>query len=221
MQKIYGAWLACMLLSVFALGQTATPTNQDYKRRPVIGVSFFLNDYKTAADIRSGSLSSVFLDKKFGKVKEMSPGLSVVYMKGISNHLDYAVTVAGSFVDYPLQNRPNTPSGSEKFLLEVDASLVGKMVSDRYWLIPTVTLGAGFSKYGVYYGAYIPAGVGLQLNFFDEAYLLINSQYRIPVTETANYHFFHSLGIAGNIFKRNGDATSKRKPLPGLPIAAN
>ena len=225
MQKLFGAWLACMLFSVFAFGQTATPTvkenNQEYTRPAAIGVYFFLNDYKTASAIRNGSLNSVFLDKKFGKVKEMAPGLALVYMKGISNHLDYAVTAAGSFVDYQLQGRPGTTTGTEKFLLEVDASVIGKMVTDKYWLIPTISLGAGFSKYGVYYGAYIPAGIGLQLNFFDEAYLMINSQYRIPITETANYHFFHSIGIAGSMFKKNGDATSKKKVLPGLPIAAN
>ena len=225
MQKIFGAWLACMLLSVFAFSQNSVPTNQEsnqeYKRGAAIGVYFFLNDFKTASAIRNGSLNSVFLDKKFGKVKEMAPGLALVYMKGISNHVDYAITAAGSFVDYQLQNRPGTTSGSEKFLLEVDASVIGKMVTDKYWLIPTVSLGAGFSKYGSYFGAYIPAGLGLQLNFFDEAFLLINSQYRIPVTETANYHFFHSIGIAGSMFKKNGEPTSKKKPLPGLPIAAN
>lgn len=222
MQKIYGAWLACMLLSVFAFGQTATPTpnNQEYKRSASVGVHFFLNDFKTASAIRNGSLSSVFLDKKFGKVKEMAPGLALFYMKGISNHFDYAITASGSFVDYQLQNRPATGSNPERFLLEVDATVIGKMVSDRYWLIPTVSLGAGFSKYGGYYGAYIPAGLGLQLNFFDEAFLLINSQYRIPITETSNYHFYHSIGIAGSVFK-SGEGTAKKKALPGLPIAAN
>ena len=57
MQKIYGAWLACMLLSVFAFGQNSVPTqesNQEYKRGAAIGVYFFLNDFKTASAIRNG-----------------------------------------------------------------------------------------------------------------------------------------------------------------------
>ncbi|HEY0679500.1 MAG TPA: hypothetical protein VGD17_14550 [Chitinophagaceae bacterium] len=214
MRKIYGAWLACMLLSLFTNGQNAT----DYTRRPVIGVYFFLNDYKTAAKIRSSSLGTVLNEKQFGKIKEMSPGLALVYMKGITSHLDYSITAAGSFVDYPLQNS-NATSGSDRFLIEVDASIVGKMVTDRYWLIPTVNLGIGAAKYGSYYGAFIPAGLGLQLNFFDEAFLIFNSQYRIPVTETTNYHFFHSVGIAGSLGKKN-DETGKLRPRPGLPILA-
>jgi OOP family OmpA-OmpF porin len=214
MQKFFGVWLACMLICVLGYSQTTS----DYTRRPIIGVYFFLNDFESASLVRSSSLSSVIDSRKFGKVKEMSPGLAVVYMKGINGHLDYSITAAGSFVNFPLQNSTETP-GSDKFFLEVDASIVGKMVTDRYWLIPTVNLGAGFSKYGNYYGAFIPAGVGLQLNFFDEAYFLINSQYRIPVTETNNYHFFHSIGIAGNLGRKN-DATGKLKPRPGIPLAS-
>ncbi len=215
MQKIYAAWLACMLLSVFSYGQETT----DYTRRPIIGVYFFLDDFKSAADIRASSLSTVINDRKFGKIKEMAPGLAVVYMKGINSHLDYSITAAGSFVDFQLQNSTSAP-GADKFFLEVDASLVGKMFTDRYWLIPTVNLGVGASKYGSYFGAFIPAGVGLQLNFFDEAYLIFNSQYRIPVTETNNYHFFHSVGIAGSLGRKD-DATGKLKPRPSLPLASN
>jgi OmpA-OmpF porin, OOP family len=209
MRKIYGAWLACMLLSVCTFGQDA-----DYTRAPSIGVYFFLNDFKTAAAIRNSSLNTVLDQKQFGNLKEMSPGLAITYIKGLSNHFDYSVTASGSFVDFPLQNRPAETTSSDKFFLEVDASITGKMVTDRYWLIPTFSAGVGASKYGSYYGAFIPVGVGLQLNFFDEAYLLIGSQYRIPITETNNYHFMHSIGIAGNIFNKNGNGTSKLKPRP-------
>lgn len=218
MQKIFGAWLACMLFSVLTYGQAATETT-DYTRNATIGVHFFLNDFKTASAIRSSSLSTVLDKKQFGKVKEMAPGLAIMYMKGINNHLDYAVTASGSFVDYNLQNSTEG-QGSDKFLLEVDASVTGKMVSDKYWLIPTVNLGVGASKYGSYFGAFIPAGLGLQINFFDEAYFLINTQYRIPITETSNYHFYHSIGIAGTINKKNADATGKLKARPEFPLVA-
>jgi OOP family OmpA-OmpF porin len=208
MRKNYGAWLTCMLLSLCTFGQDA-----DYKRPPTIGVYFFMNDFKTAAAIRNTSLNTVLDQKQFGKLKEMSPGLALTYIKGLSNHFDYAVTAAGSFVEFQLQNRPEAPA-SDKFFLEIDASVIGKMVTDKYWVIPTFSLGVGASKYGSYYGAFIPAGLGLQVNFFDEAYLLIGSQYRIPITETNNYHFFHSIGIAGNLFNKNGNGSSKLKPRP-------
>jgi len=212
MKKIHGAWLACMLISLCAAGQEA-----NYKKAPTIGVHFILNDYQSAANIRSSSLSSVFLNKQFGRIKNMNAGLAVNYMKGLNNHFDFSITGAGSFNSYDIKNRPGT--AKDRFLLEVDASIVGKMVSDKYWVSPYLQLGIGASKYGVYYGAFIPAGVGLQVNFFDEAYLMINSQYRMPITETSAHHFYHSIGIAGNIGPK-ADGTAKVKSV-SLPMARN
>jgi hypothetical protein len=146
-------------------------------------------------------LSSVLANKQFGKVKDMSPGLAISYSEGLSNNFDLSVTLAGSFLDYPREDAPSS-SGSDKFLLEADASIRGKMFSDKYWFTPYVQAGLGASKYKGYYGAFIPLGVGLQLNFFDEAYLLINSQYRVPVTQSTSYHFYHSIGLAGNIGRK-------------------
>lgn len=216
MRKLYGACLACLFLSVCTYAQSSTETNTDYTRPATIGVYFFLSDFKTASDIRTSSLNTVLDRKQFGKIKEMSPGLAITYGKGISNHLDYAITASGTFVDFAFPNRPT--AGTEKFFLEVDASVVGKMFTDKYWLIPTINLGVGASKYGSYYGAFIPAGLGLQLNFFDEAWFIVNSQYRIPITETQNYHFYHSVGIIGKLGKK-ADETAKLKSRPGIPFA--
>jgi hypothetical protein len=89
--------------------------------------------------------------------------------------------------------------GQDKLLLEGDVSLKGKLFSNRYWVSPFVQLGAGISKYRAYWGALIPAGLGFQINLFDEAFFIVNAQYRIAVTNNVSDHFFYSLGIAGNI----------------------
>ena len=75
------------------------------------------------------------------------------------------------------------------------------MVSEKYWVQPYLIAGIGAQMYdGTYFGAFIPTGVGLKLNLFDDAHFFITSQYRIPVTkETVNYHFFNQFGIAGRI----------------------
>ncbi|HYJ38310.1 MAG TPA: hypothetical protein VEV87_06820 [Chitinophagaceae bacterium] len=212
MSRIHSIWLSSLLISVCSFGQST-----DYKKDPAIGVHFFLNDFKSAASVRSSSLNSVFINKQFGKVKEMTAGLAVNYLKGLNNHFDFAVTGAGSFVSYELRNNPG--SASDRFLLEIDASVVAKMLSDRYWVSPYVQAGIGGSIYGPYYGAFIPTGVGLQVNFYDEAFLLLNAQYRIPITETSTYHFYYGLGIAGNIGKKKEATSLKSRPSP--PLAAN
>lgn len=179
---------------------TAFSQEKSYKQPATLGIHFVFNDFVTAQLIRSSSLSSVLKDKRFGKLKDMSQGLAINYGTGISETFDFNSTLAGSFLSYPFQDRP--ASGSDYLLLEADASIRGKMLSDRYWFVPYLQVGVGVSKYQGYWGTFIPAGVGIQVSFFGEAYLQINSQYRIAVTETTNYHFIHSIGLVGNIGRR-------------------
>lgn len=173
---------------------------RSYKQPVTLGIHFVFNDFNTAQAIRQSSLSSVLKDGRFGKLRDMSQGLALSIGKGLSESVDFYSTVAGSFLAYPIENKP--PSGSDFLLIEADASIRGKMLPDKYWFVPYVQIGAGFSKYKGYWGAFIPAGVGIQVNFFSEAYLQFNSQYRIAVTEATSYHFVHSIGLIGNIGKR-------------------
>jgi len=189
-----------ILLALLFLQMSAFAQERAHTQDPALSINFFLVDFETATKIRSSTLSSVLNNKQFGKIKEMSPGLAVAYSNGLSSHFDFSTTLAGSFLNDPRTNASS--SGGDNLLLEADASIRGKMFSNNYWFTPYVQLGVGASKYKGYYGAFVPIGVGLQLNLFDEAFLLVNSQYRIPVTESANYHFYHSIGLAGNIGKR-------------------
>jgi OOP family OmpA-OmpF porin len=203
------------LAVLLAVSIFVTSFGQDNEVRPAaIGVSFFLNDFATPARIRNTSLSNVFRDKQWSKLKDMSPGLAFSYFKGIGKHVDFAGTLAGSFLRYPIPNR--TAFSNDKFLLEADASLNLKMVSEKYWVQPYIIAGIGAHMYkGTYFGAFLPLGLGLKVNLFDDAHLFITNQYRVPVTkETANYHFFNQIGIAGSVGKIK---QPELKPLPPPP----
>jgi OmpA-OmpF porin, OOP family len=191
--------LAFILSFFFISCSFSQEVKNAYIRKPAFGISFFFNDYLTPSRIRTTSLSSVIANEQKAKIKEMDPGIGITYFKGLANHIDIAATAAGSFVEYPAGTNDNPKS---KFLLEGDVSLNFKLFSEKYWVTPYASLGAGISKYGPYYGAFIPMGMGLKVNLFDEAHIFFNSQYRIPVTPTtAGYHFMHSIGIAGIIGK--------------------
>lgn len=191
MKKNVGLLLAVLPLLAPAFSQ------DDYIQRPTLGIFFFFNDFKTAENIRASSLREVLRNSEFGKLREMSPGLALNYNNGITAHFDFATTLTGSFIDY---YKPDSSSlGQDNLLLEGDVSLKGKLFSNRYWVSPFAQIGAGISKYRTYWGAFIPAGIGLQVNLFDEAFFILNGQYRIAVTNTVSGHFFYSLGIAGNI----------------------
>ncbi|MEI9944868.1 MAG: OmpA family protein [Chitinophagaceae bacterium] len=205
-------------IPVASFGQDTEKKEKEKVIRPAaLGVSFFMNDFTTAQLIRSTSLSRVLNNKQWTKFSKMTPGIAVSYFKGLGTHVDFAGTLAGSFVRYPL---PNRVFSSDKFLLEGDASLNFKMVSEAYWVQPYIIAGVGASMYGgSYFGAFIPLGLGMKLNLYDDAHVFVTSQYRVPVTtETSNYHFFYQLGIAGRIGKKK---EPELKPLPPPPPPAD
>lgn len=181
-------WMMC----IYVLGQENEPV-----KNKSLGVHFFFNDYKTASFIRSNSLNSTFINKKFGKVKEMIPGLALSYWQGINSQLDFSARLGGSFLDYPIDGGKTL--GTQSFLLEADISLHAKMLPDQYWVVPYLTAGIGATKYKGYYGASMPLGVGLQVSIFRDTFIMIDSQYRVKVSENTSDHFFHSFGIVGNI----------------------
>ncbi|MEJ7737375.1 MAG: hypothetical protein WKF97_08115 [Chitinophagaceae bacterium] len=186
-----------LLLATVMIVPAAFSQNSDNTKKPALAIYFLFNDFKTANSIRSNSLSSVLKDKQFAKLKEMSPGLAVSYLKGIAPNFDFSTTLAGSFLDYPFEGK--VLSGNESLLLEADASIHAKMLDDKHWVVPYLSAGIGISKYKGYYGAILPLGAGIQVNFFDDAFLMLNSQYRLKVTDNSNYHFYFSIGIAGNL----------------------
>ena len=78
-----------------------------------------------------------------------------------------------------------------------------KLTSDKYWLSPLHLPLVWVAKYKGYYSAFVPAGLGLQINLLDDVSILLNTQYRMPLTrENGAYHLYHNLGIAGNIGKK-------------------
>ncbi len=187
---------AVMLLPAIANGQEESLS---YTQPATVGIHFTFTDFATANAIRTTSLSTVLREKKYGKLKNMSQGLAVSYGRGLSEYVDFAGTLCGAFLSYPIPDAGVT--ADEALLLEGDATVRCKMFTDRHWFVPYMQVGVGISEYGGYWGTYMPVGIGIQIGFFGEAYLHISSQYRIAVSETSNYHFVFSIGLVGNIGK--------------------
>ena len=207
MKHLFVSLLAAIMIAPVVQGQ------DDEIRSSEIGVSFDLYDYKTAQLIRSTSLSAVLRDKQFGKLKEMFPGIGVHYFQGVKKHIDVSGALHATFLSQPVGNKPD--NGVDRFQLQIEGLALFKMVSDKYWIQPHLIAGFGGQKYGIYYGAYIPLGVGLNINFFDEGRLFINSTYRTPITTgTVNYHFMHAFGIAGRIGKKKEPVVVAPPPPP-------
>lgn len=202
-----------ILLALLATGfLTAGYSQSDFKKRPALGVHFILNDFKTAAKIRTTSLANVLRTKEYKKTSNMAAGLGLSYLQGLTNNIDFEGGLSASFVDYPVPNKPL--ANQSNLLLEAVGAVNVKLTSDKYWVSPYVTAGLGAAKYKGYYSAFVPAGLGLQVNLFDDAFILLNSQYRMPITENGAYHFYHSFGVAGNIGKPRVAAVLPPPPPP-------
>jgi hypothetical protein len=188
------------LLLAILLAYDTVMCQDDHIQRPALGIYFFFHDFTTAADIRTSSLRSVLRNRQFARLKDMSPGLALNYMTGLSAHFDLSALLTGTFLDY--FRKDGSLLGEDNLLMEGDASVKAKLFTNRYWITPFLQLGAGISKYKNYWGSFIPAGTGFQVNLFEEAYFLFNAQYRIGVTNTVSDHFFYSIGIAGIVGRK-------------------
>ncbi|WP_295796773.1 OmpA family protein [Mucilaginibacter sp.] len=193
--------LTVLFMSCLAAGASA---QDSLGRKPSTFVfHMFYNDFKTAQQLRTSS----FKNLKWSSIGDMQTGFGVNYLKGITRKIDFAATLDGSYTDYLYKN--GTTNGSSEFLLDANAGLNVKLLTDRHPVVPYVFAGAGFSIYKGKSGLYAPVGIGLQFNFFNEAFVLANMQYRTALLPAVNNHFQYSIGI--------GASFGKKKSKPVLP----
>lgn len=83
MKKITGLLMVMVMLTTMVMGQ-----DDDVIQKPTFAVHFFLNDFKSAAAIRANSLGVVLKNQEFGKIKDMSPGLALNFINGLSRSFD-------------------------------------------------------------------------------------------------------------------------------------
>jgi len=204
-----------LLFSLLTLGLFTAAIAQkaeSYKKRPSLGVSFFLNDMYTAERIGKTSLSTVLQNKTWAKTGEMTPGLAVQYVEGLTEHIDFVGQLGGTFTQYPFYPRSGVaPSKQNKFLLEADANVNVKLLTDKYTVVPYLTFGLGASMYGgTYFAAQGTAGMGLQVSLGNETFVNTQLVARPAVSNLAVNHMAYSIGIISPL---------KDKPAPVVVVA--
>ncbi len=193
--------LASFALSLFFVSSGQT-TSKIYKSKKgqTLGLNFAFHDFATAADLKSKGLSGVLLDNKWNQIKNKSMGLSITYTKGLTDNIDFSASLGASSLSYPLPNK--RVSFDESFLTDASANLNFKLLSDDYTVSPFITTGIGVINWKGYAGSYLPIGLGLQVNLFNETFLVLQSAYRFPViSNTTTSQVFYSIGFHGNIGK--------------------
>ena len=206
MKKLF---LLITVMSLYSVSFSQA-NNNNYIKGKALGISYVFNDFQSAAELRANGIVDAFKSKDFLSFARTNPGVAFNYLQGLTKHMDFAGSLGGTFIKYP--NDKITDAKDSRLLIDATANVNLKLLSDHYWVTPFADLGVGASKYGKSYAAFLPVGVGLQVNFSDDAFLILNSQYRIPVTERASYYFYQSIGIVGTISKKV--VAPKVIPLP-------
>lgn len=193
-----------ILLFVFALvlfeaGFAQSKTSN--KKSKQLGIQFTGHDFETPADLNSKGMSFVLSDKKWSSFDRKKVGLAITYTEGLNEKFDFNARLGMSDVDYTLSNKPYASSTGSRTFFELDANLFMKLLSNDHVVSPFISLGVGASLWKGYYAAYIPTGVGLQVNLFDETFLIVQSQYRIPVTGNSANNLFFSIGVSSVLDK--------------------
>lgn len=205
-----------LLLFLFVIGgySAAFAQKADLKKKPSIGFQFTLFDFKTGVDIQNRGLVPVLRDKQYSKVGSMSPGITLNYMQGVTNNIDFMGRLGASFFRYP--TRGVQQGSGDNLYLELDANLNIKLLPDSYVVVPYVQAGIGAAKERTNFMAYMPLGLGLQFNVADFVFLQLNTGYRVPVTAKANYGLVHSFGFSVPLKERQA-APPPPPPAPEPP----
>ncbi|HTI88938.1 MAG TPA: OmpA family protein [Puia sp.] len=201
-------FLLLFVLSLSLSGLLAQDAN--YIQQPSLGLHFVLNSF-TYHDT-----SQAFRNQGRSRL-----GIAINYLQGLTPHTDLNATISGSFLDYP--GKDGT-TNNKHLLTEADLALREKLYPAARRFNPFVQGGIGLSRFLSSYGVFLPVGIGTQLNLKGETFLLLNAQYRIPVSSSQSGHFYFSVGIAGIIgrkkiakTRRKNDGLSVPLSIPSLP----
>lgn len=178
-----------------------TKTAKPGVKKPNIGITVNAHDFNT---------------KTLFPKKDSAYGFSVLFWKGITQHVDYSVRYNGIF---PNENR-NSVISKNGISNELELAFHAKAFPDKAVFNPFLTLGVGGGNYNKelapvvvdvnkksMWSGHALGGVGFQFNIKSELYLLAQAHYRYSFRESRLPHnMFYSVGLTRSL--------SKAKPKP-------
>ena len=205
-----------LLLSLFVVVNLASAQMKDSKfasnkKGSLVGIHFNALDLKTPLTLKSAAGS-----RTFAKITDMDYGLSVSYWKGLTPTIDFSTRAGVLFHDYAA-DRGVLSSTDQQVGIELEPTLNFRPYGDNALISPFLTAGIGGGYYMNKLGAYAPAGMGVQMNFISNTYILVQAQYRFALTkDVIKDNMFYSLGVAQNVSNAKAKAPAVAAPI--VPI---
>lgn len=200
------------LLSIIFFGCCVyTPHAQilPVKKQPTVGLHFFYNDFQTASLFKTTSIGEVLKNKTWNKPRNMEGGFGLDYLKGITDKIDLTATINTSWVNYLLPS--GTLYGSSNFLLDLNAGTHIKLLADKHVFTPYLITKIGYTAYKKISGFSLLPGAGIQVNLFNEAFILSTIEYRLALNNSLSNQLYYSVGIATSI--TNKKTNTLKKPI--------
>jgi OOP family OmpA-OmpF porin len=183
-----------LVLSLVILSTSifAQKTSTGSKKPQLLGINFVLVDFNSVNGIKTPASG-----KGYSAIRNMSKGLAFSYWKGLTSTIDFSAKLDAIFNNYNLN--ANGLSDKTELGLELEPTINIRPMGDNAKLAPFLTTGVGVGYYTSDFGAYIPAGVGLQVNCSSTTYFFLQAQYRFSLTKKIlGDNLFYSFGIAEN-----------------------
>ncbi|MBS1743518.1 MAG: OmpA family protein [Bacteroidetes bacterium] len=185
------------------------------KKGSLIGAHF------NALDVKS---PQVFKDnsgpKTLAGLRDQDFGFSISYWRGLTSHLDLSVKASLMFHDYSGIDRNDYNKNRNSAGVELEPALNAFLFNNSYFLNPFITAGLGIGNYSGKFGAYAPAGLGVQANLNNETYIMLQGQYRWTLSkDVLKDNIFYSIGIAQRI--GSGEQKPKVVPPPPPPVVVD
>ena len=192
----------------------ARAANRAEKKAGMLSFSINYSDYGFVKAVKDSSISYAFNRKGVFKSGSSSFGFGVSYWKGLGSHFDFSGNFAGTFSNFPALYVKGDSIGRASFTPQLDLLLHGKAFRENRKINPFLTGGIGAGYFGKQLVVYAPVGVGLQFHFNSGAYLFIQAQWKMALTDGIRDDFmFYSLGF--------GQHKKAKKVEPKVEIPAD
>lgn len=161
------------------------------KKPSLFGIAFTLTDFNAPNNFGKSNATTL-------KIKDMSPGVSAFYWKGLTPFIDFSASFNSVFHDYSAMFSGRT--AKTEIGLELQPTISIRPLKDENVWAPFLTAGLGAGIYTGRIGSYVPLGAGLQLNSSNTTYFFLQAQYKWSLTpKVLNNNLFFSIGFAKNI----------------------
>jgi OOP family OmpA-OmpF porin len=199
-----------LTLVAFSLGAAAQSDKYGSATKGgLIAIHFNALDTKTPLTWKNSSSS-----RTFSKIKDLDFGFGISYWKGLTKTIDFSTKFNMMLHDYAAADRGEFTDDKEVGL-ELEPTLNIRPYGDNSLFAPFITAGVGGGYYTGKWGAYVPVGVGIQMNLQSITYLFVQAQYRFTLTDKVlNDNLFYSLGVAQSL----GSKQPKVVPPPPPPV---